>query len=248
MTMLDDSGNHSRKISMDIKTSKRFANRIQAGELLARRLTAYAGRSDVLVLALPRGGVPVGFSIAKKLEVPLDVLLVRKIGLPGREEYAMGAIASGGVCILQAEILSALDIPAQVIEAVAQRELREIERREKIYRAGRHPLQLREHVVIIADDGLATGSTMQVAVHVVREANPARLIVAVPVAAPDAYEKLKSEADEIICLSTPEPFHAVGLWYENFEQTSDDEVKKLLKEIEREQALRKGSPEAPQHQ
>jgi len=223
-------------IAMD--NQKRFKNRVQAGELLARRLTAYAGRDDVIVLALPRGGVPVGAAIARKLEVSLDVLLVHKLGLPGREEYAMGAIASGGVCILQAEVLSALDIAPEVIEEVSQREMREIKRREKLYRAGRPAPQLRERVVILADDGLATGSTMQVAVHVVRELNPARLIVAVPVAPQETCEKLKSEADEIICLSMPEPFHAVGLWYENFEQTSDGEVTSLLEEVEKERAQR----------
>jgi putative phosphoribosyl transferase len=217
---------------------KRFKNREEAGELLARRLSAYTGRDDVIVLALPRGGVPVGAAIARKLGALLDVLLVRKLGLPGREEYAMGAIASGGKCILQAEVLSVLDIPPDVIESVAQREMQEIKRREKLYRAGRPAPQFRERVVILADDGLATGSTMQVAVHVVRESNPARLIVAVPVAPADTCEKLKSEADEIICLSMPDPFHAVGLWYENFEQTTDDEVTNLLDAVEKERVQR----------
>ncbi len=206
----------------------KFENRKQAGELLARQLLGYRGRNDVLVLALPRGGVPIGAEIAKKLSAPLDVMLVRKLGLPGREEYAMGAIASGGKCILQAEVLSALDISPEMIEAVSQREMQEIKRREELYRAGRPAPQLRERVVILADDGLATGSTMQVAVHVVREANPARLIVAVPVGPADVCEKLKSEADEIICLRMPSPFYAVGNWYEDFTQTSDDEVKALL--------------------
>lgn len=222
--------------------SKKFKDREQAGELLARRLTAYTGRSDVIVLALPRGGVPVGAAVARKLGVPLDVLLVRKLGLPGREEYAMGAIASGGHCILQAEVLSALDIPPQVIEVVSQREMQEIKRREKLYRADRPAPQLREHVVILVDDGLATGSTMKVAVHVVREANPAKLIVAVPVAPIEACEKLKAEADEIICLSMPDPFHAVGMWYENFAQTTDEEVKSLLDEAGKVQAQRAHSP------
>lgn len=231
---------------MAMENQKLFRNRIQAGEALALRLADYAGRDDVIVLALPRGGVPVGAAIARRLKVPLDVLLVRKLGLPGREEYAMGAIASGGVCILQAEVLSTLDIPPSVIEAVAQREMLEIKRREKLYRAGRPPPQLRERVVILADDGLATGSTMQVAAHVVRESNPARLIVAVPLAPSKTCEKLKSEADEVICLRTPEPFYSVGQWYEDFEQTKDDEVTSLLKETEREQARRTRSAQGSQ--
>ncbi len=217
---------------------KRFKDRMQAGELLSHRLTAYARRPDVIVLALPRGGVPVGFVVAKKLAVPLDILLVRKLGFPGQEEYAMGAIASGGICILQAEAMSALDIPVPVIEAVAQRELREIERREKNYRADRPPPQLQEHVVILVDDGLATGATMQVAVHVVRNANPARVIVAVPVGAPDTCEKLRGEVDELICLSTPDPFYAVGMWYEDFEQVNDEEVKNMLEEAWGEQRIK----------
>lgn len=219
-----------------MKDQKLFRDRIQAGEALARRLSAYAGRDDVIVLALPRGGVPIGAAIARHLNVPLDVLLVRKLGLPGREEYAMGAIASGGVCVLQAELLSVLDIPPAVIEQTAQRELEEINRREKLYRAGRPAPQIRERVVILADDGLATGSTMQVAVHVVRESNPARLIVAVPVAPAAVCEKLESEADEVICLRLPEPFKSVGQWYENFEQTPDDEVTGLLEEVAHERA------------
>jgi putative phosphoribosyl transferase len=223
---------------MSIEKLKRFKNRMEAGELLAQRLVSYARRDDAIVLALPRGGVPVGFAVAKALEVPLDVLLVRKLGFPGHEEYAMGAIASGGVCILQAEVMSANEISPSVVEAVAQRELREIERREKLYRAGRDALQLRERVVILVDDGLATGSTMQVAVKVVREANPARLIVAVPVAPRDSYENLRTKVDEIICLSMPEPFYAVGQWYENFEQTTDEEVIALLEHAQRDQARR----------
>lgn len=221
---------HRHAIGIAMKDQKLFRNRVQAGEALAQRLTAYAGRDDVIVLALPRGGVPVGAEIARHLGVPLDILLVRKLGMPGREEYAMGAIASGGVCVMQAEVLSAFNIPTEVIEKVAQRELQEIRRREKLYRAGRPAPQIREHVVILADDGLATGSTMQVAAHVVRESNPARLIVAVPVAPAETCEKLKSEADEVICLRMPEPFYSVGQWYEDFGQTSDEEVISLLEE------------------
>lgn len=218
---------------------KHFKNRMQAGELLAQRLSAYRRCPDVIVLALPRGGVPVGFAVARMLEVPLDILSVRKLGLPGHEEYALGAIASGGLCVLQPEeVLKKLGIRAQVIETVAQRELQETGRREKLYRAGRPALQLRERVVILVDDGLATGSTMLVAVHVLRQEKPARVIIAVPVAASETCQKLEAEADEIICLSTPDPFYAVGMSYENFDQTSDDEVKSLLEEAEREQARR----------
>lgn len=228
---------------MSLEELKRFKNRLQAGEFLAPRLLAYARRNDAIVLALPRGGVPVGFSIAMALEIPLDVLLVRKLGLPGQEEYAMGAIASGGVCILRAEVTSALDIPASVIEAVAQREQREIARREKLYRGGRAVPQLRERIVILADDGLATGATMQVAVQVVHESNPAKVIVAVPVAPREVCEKLRLTVDECICLSMPEPFYAVGQWYENFEQITDDEVTDLLDEAQRDQTRRTGGPQ-----
>lgn len=213
---------------------QRFKNRRQAGELLAQRLHSYADRNDVVVVALPRGGVPVAFVMARDLDAPLDVLLVRKLGLPGHEEYAMGAIASGGVCILQAEAVSGFNVPPEVIETIAQRELKEIDRREKLYRAGRPPLQLRERVVIVVDDGLATGSTMEVALHVIREANPARLIAAVPVAPVETCERLRDKVDEMVCLSMPEPFNAVGQWYENFEQTADAEVQALLEQAQRE--------------
>ena len=216
----------------------RFSNRAQAGEVLAQRLLAYAGRADVLVLALPRGGVPVGFVVAKALHVPLDVLLVRKLGMPGHEEYAIGAVAAGGTCVLQSEVISAYEIPPAVIEALTTRELREIERREKLYRAGRPALQLQDKTVILADDGLATGSTMLAAARVARAAGPARLIVAVPVGSIEACEILQSEVDEVICLSTPEPFNAVGQWYAHFDQTSDDEVIALLAEAEQDRAQR----------
>lgn len=213
---------------------KRFKNRRQAGKLLAQRLGAYARRSDVIVLALPRGGVPVAFSVAKALDAPLDILLVRKLGVPGQEEYAMGAIASGGLCVLQTDILRVLGIPKQVVEAVAQREMKEIRRREKLYRADRPMLDVRGHVVILVDDGMATGTTMLAAVHVLREANPSRVVIAVPVAAPDTSESLRSEVDELICPFTPEPFDSVGAWYEDFDQTSDDEVRLLLDEAHRQ--------------
>ncbi len=202
---------------------------------MAQRLSAYARRPDVIVLALPRGGVPVGFAIAKALDVPLDILLVRKLGVPGHEEYAMGAIASGGSYVLQPAVLEEQNIPPAVVQATAERELREIERREKLYRANRPPLDVRDRVVTLVDDGLATGSTMLAAVRVLREAKPARVIAAVPAAAPDTCQNLQSEVDEMICLYTPDPFYAVGLWYEDFSQTSDEEVQKLLEEAKREQ-------------
>lgn len=214
--------------------SVRFKNRIHAGELLAQRLNAYAGRSDVVVLALPRGGVPVGHTIAKALGLPLDILLVRKLGVPGHEEYAMGAVGSGGLCVIQPAVLEALRIPKRVVEAMAKRKLHEIEVREKLYRANRPPLDVHDHVAILVDDGLATGSTMLTAVHILRQAKPARVVIAVPVAAPDTCQAMRSEVDEMICLQTPEPFYSVGQWYENFEQTSDDEVIALLNEAYRE--------------
>lgn len=221
----------------------RFKNRSQAGELLAQRLGAYAGRHDVIVLALPRGGVPVGFAVAKALGAPLDILVVRKLGMPGQKEYAMGAIASGGVCVLQPDLLRVLDIPEQVVEAVAVREMREIERREKLYRANRPMLDVRDHVVILVDDGMATGTTMLAAIRVLREKRPSRVVVAVPVAAPDTSAALRSEVDEMICPLTPESFEAVGEWYDDFDQTSDDEVRLLLSKARKETALtRKTSP------
>lgn len=207
---------------------ERFDNRLQAGELLAQRLHHYAGRSDVIVLALPRGGVPVGFAVARELDVPLDILLVRKLGVPGHEEYALGAVASGGLCVVQPDVIDTLDIPMPVVESIVQRELQEIERREKLYRAGHPPPQLEGRVVILVDDGLATGSTMLAAVYVLREAKPARLVAAAPVASSEACTALGAEVDEMICVRTPEPFHAVGLWYKDFEQTSDRQVTDLL--------------------
>lgn len=219
---------------------KRFKDRIQAGELLATRLDAYAGRPDVVVLALPRGGVPVGYVVAKALNVPLDVIVVRKLGLPGHEEFAMGAIASGGEYVLNRDLLDRIGMPGQLIEATARRELAELERREKLYRAGRPPLQLHGCTVILVDDGLATGATMQAAVKAVRKAEPARIVVAVPVGSSDTCREMSKEADEVVCYCTPNPFHAVGLWYEEFSQTSDEEVEQLLEEIRQSQGGRIG--------
>jgi putative phosphoribosyl transferase len=208
--------------------TERFKNRMDAGARLAQRLGAYAGRPDVLVLALPRGGVPVGFAVAQALDVQLDILLVRKLGVPGNAELAMGAIASGGVYVLQADVLKQLDIPMEIVEATAQRKLEELAQREKLYRASHPAAQLEGRVVIIVDDGLATGSTMLVAIKAAREAKAARIIVAVPVAASEGIRQIESQVDETIFLMTPEPFYAVGLWYVDFGQSSDDEVVELL--------------------
>lgn len=205
-----------------------FRNRSEAGQLLAERLIAYAGRPDILVLALPRGGVPVAYEVARALRAPLDVFVVRKLGIPGHEELAMGAIASGGVRVLNDDVMQALHIPERVIEAVAARELRELERRERAYRGDRPAPDVRDRTVILVDDGLATGSTMRAAVAALRRLGPARIVVAVPTAAPSTCEEFRREADECICQITPEPFHAVGLWYQDFSQTTDDEVRDLL--------------------
>jgi putative phosphoribosyl transferase len=219
----------------NLMAEERFKNRSEAGELLAERLDAYAGRDDVIVLALPRGGVPVGYAVTNALQVQLDILLVRKLGVPGHEEYAMGAIASGGLRIVQPTVVENLNIPSAAIEAVIQRESLEIERRENLYREGRPALPLRERIAILVDDGLATGSTMLAAAQAVRNGNPARIVIAVPVASQQACQMLASQADEVVCLRTPEPFYAVGMWYENFAQTSDAEVKSLLEKAELQQ-------------
>ena len=218
-------------LGMSIGNFKRFKNRLQAGNLLARELAAYARRADVILLALPRGGVPVAAVIANQLDLALDILVVRKLGFPGQEEFAMGAVASGGACVLQAQTVKQCHIPDQLIEAALRRELAEIDRREQRYRAGRCVPSLAGRVVILVDDGMATGSTMQVAVQAVRQAHPARVIVAVPVASREACAELRSRADQCLCLITPESFNAVGEWYDKFEQVSDDEVISLLEGV-----------------
>ena len=206
-----------------------FKDRHQAGQILASRLMAYANRPDVVVLALPRGGVPVGYEVAKALNVPLDVFVVRKLGVPGHEELAMGAIASGGVRVLNDEVVAALGIPPYMIDLITQREQRELERRDRDYRDGRPPLDVRGRTVILVDDGLATGSSMRVAAEALRQKQPAHIVVAVPVAAASTCREFESEVDEVICAATPEPFQAVGLWYQDFSQTSDEEVRELLR-------------------
>jgi predicted phosphoribosyltransferase len=205
-----------------------FHDRSDAGRQLAAKLTALAGRPDVIVLALPRGGVPVGYEVAQALRAPLDVFLVRKLGLPGQEELAMGAIATGGVRVVNDEVVRRLRVSPDVIDAVADKELRELRRREKIYRDERPAPDVRGKNVILVDDGLATGSTMRAAVAALRQQHPARIIVAVPVGAVETCADLREEADQVVCARTPEPFYAVGLWYEDFSQTTDDEVRELL--------------------
>jgi len=206
----------------------RFRDRHDAGRLLAAKLGTYANRPDVIVLALPRGGVPVAAEVARALGAPLDVFLVRKLGIPGHEELAMGAIATGGVRVLNDDVVRALHIPDRVIDAVAEQEARELARRERLYRGGRPPLDVRGRTVILVDDGLATGATMLAAVQALRQQRPARMVVAVPIAPPETCEELRAEVDDVICAVTPEPFHAVGLWYEDFSQTTDEEVRDLL--------------------
>jgi predicted phosphoribosyltransferase len=205
-----------------------FRDRSDAGRQLAARVSAYANRPDVLVLALPRGGVPVGFEVARELNTPLDVFLVRKLGLPGQEELAMGAIATSGVRVLNDDVVQTLQIPEEVIDEVAAREQQELQRRERLYRDDRPPCPVRGRTVILVDDGLATGSTMRAAVAALRQQHPARIIVAVPVGAAQTCTELETEADEVVCIHTPEPFYAVGLWYSQFSQTTDAEVHELL--------------------
>ena len=206
----------------------RFRNRREAGRLLAAKLTAYAKRPDVIVLALPRGGVPVAYEVAQALEAPLDVFLVRKLGMPGHEEYALGAIATGGVRVINQDLVQALRLPPATIEAIAAREQQELERRERVYRGDHPPPDVRGRTVILVDDGLATGATMHAGVKALRLQGAGRVVVAVPIAPPDTCDQLREVVDDIVCAVTPEPFHAVGLWYEDFSQTTDDEVRDLL--------------------
>jgi putative phosphoribosyl transferase len=206
----------------------RFRDRAEAGRALAHALSRYAGRDDVVVLALPRGGVPVGYEVAKELGAPLDVFLVRKLGVPGHEELAMGAIATGGVLVLDERVLRWLGINEDQIQKTLARELDELRRREATYRDGRPLPDLKGKTVILVDDGLATGASMQAAAGAVRRHEPARIVVAVPVASRATCDRFRDEVDEVVCAVTPEPFYAVGNWYEDFSQTSDDEVRELL--------------------
>ncbi len=208
--------------------NSRFRNRREAGQQLSAKLQQYAGQPDVIVLALPRGGVPVGFEVATALDVPLDVFVVRKLGLPWHEELAIGALASGGVRFLDQDLIRVAGVSDDDIRRVTAVEQIELERRERLYRGDRPFPDLAGKTVILVDDGLATGSTMRAAVAALRQEDPARVIVAVPVASPDTCEAFRDIADDIVCAATPEPFHAVGLWYEDFSQTTDEEVHYLL--------------------
>lgn len=205
-----------------------FRNRAEAGRQLACKLADYADRPDVFVLALPRGGVPVAYEVARALHAPLDVFLVRKLGLPGQKELAMGAIATGGVRVLNEDVVRALDLSDNLIASVAAEEQQELKRREHMYRGDRPVPNVRGRTVILVDDGLATGSSMRAAVAALRRQGPARIIVAVPIAAPGTCEEFQSEVDEVVCARTPDPFYAVGVWYDDFSQTSDEEVHDLL--------------------
>ncbi len=207
-----------------------FKDRSEAGKLLAERLSEYGGRADIQVLALPRGGVPVGFEVAKALDAPLDVFLVRKLGVPGHEELAMGAIATSGVRVLNRDVVDALQIPPDVINRVAETEQHELERREREYRDARPFPDMRDKIAILVDDGLATGSTMRAAVEALRHMSPHKIIVAVPTAPRETCEEFTKIVDQVICLITPEPFYGVGLWYQYFPQVTDDEVRELLRQ------------------
>jgi predicted phosphoribosyltransferase len=206
-----------------------FRDRREAGRLLAEELAGYAGREDVIVLALPRGGVPVAYEVARALGAPLDVFLVRKLGVPGHEELALGAIATGGVRLLNEDVVRGRRIPPEVIDGVEAAERAELERREREYRGDRPAPDVRGRTVILIDDGLATGASMRAAVAALRQGRPARIVVAVPIAAPSTCEEFRDEVDQVVCARTPEPFFAVGLWYDDFSQTTDDEVRDLLR-------------------
>src|SRR5437868_11188902 len=212
-----------------------YRDRIDAGKQLAARLADYADRDDLLVLALPRGGVPVAYEVAKALRAPMDIFLVRKLGVPGHEELAMGAISTGGVRVLNDDVVDYLRIPGEVIDAVAAGELKELERRERAYRGDRPEPDVRGKTVILIDDGLATGSTMRAAAAALRQQNPARIVVAVPVSAPQTCDEYRMGVDEIICAKTQEPFFGVGQWYRDFSQTTDEEVRELLERSRHEQ-------------
>jgi putative phosphoribosyl transferase len=206
-----------------------FVDRFEAGRVLASKLGEFSDRNDVVVLALARGGVPVAYEVAQALHAPLDVFVVRKLGTPGQEELAMGALAPGGLTVLNREVIQALGIPQQTIDAVVARERRELERRGREYRDGRPGLDVRGHTAILVDDGLATGSSMRVAAKALRSEGAAQIVVAVPVASPLTCSEFEAEVDKVVCATTPEPFVAVGQWYRDFSQTTDEEVRELLK-------------------
>ncbi len=208
-----------------------FKNRTEAGKLLAAKLTSYKNCKDVIVLALPRGGVPVGYQVASFLQVPLDILLVRKLGAPDQEELAMGAIASGGITIFNDDLIRMLDVPVDTIEVVMERELQVLEHREKLYRGDRPPPDVKKTVILV-DDGIATGATTRVAIKALKKLGCKKIVVATPVIPPDTFKQLQKEGDEIICLAMPTSFYAIGVWYQDFSQTSDEEVIELLAKAE----------------
>ncbi|MBK1989576.1 phosphoribosyltransferase [Sphaerospermopsis aphanizomenoides BCCUSP55] len=209
----------------------RFCNRTEAGQILAQYLTAYANKDNLLVLALPRGGVPVAFEVATALNAPLDVCIVRKLGVPGHKELAMGAIASGGVGVLNYDVIHTLGIDKETIQVVAAEELPELQRRDRTYRGDAPPLNVKNKTVILIDDGIATGSTMRAAIALLKQQQPKSIVVAVPVAPASTYKELQLEVDEIVCLQTPEEMSAIGMWYQDFSQTTDEEVRELLTQV-----------------
>ncbi|MGH2389214.1 MAG: phosphoribosyltransferase [Chloroflexota bacterium] len=221
--------------------TERYRDRTDAGRQLAALLGRYAHRPDVRVLALPRGGVPVAFVVAEALRAPLDVFLIRKLGVPGQEELAMGAIASGDVLVLNEDVIRSLSIPHAVIERVAAEEGRELQRRERAYRDDRPPADVRGRTVIVVDDGLATGSSMRAAARALRRQQPARLVLAVPVGAPDTCVELRAEVDEVVCGRIPASFIAIGFWYDDFSQTTDEEVRELLRRARRPPPIAAGT-------
>jgi putative phosphoribosyl transferase len=206
----------------------KFHNRTEAGQLLAKQLTAFADGEDVLVLGLPRGGVPVAYEVAKALNVPLDICLVRKLGVPGHEELAMGAIASGGIRVLNDEVVVSLGIQPETIEAVTEQELQELQRRDRNYRGDQPPPNITNRTIILIDDGIATGSTMLAAITTLQKQQPKQIIVAIPVAEPEVCEQFQTLVDAVVCLMMPKPMYAIGLWYQDFSQTSDAQVRELL--------------------
>jgi predicted phosphoribosyltransferase len=214
-----------------------FRDRFDAGRRLAERLTGFVQDPESLVLALPRGGVPVGFEVARVLHVGLDIFLVRKLGLPGHEELAIGAIASGGVRVLNEDLVKELQLSRNLIDQITAREERELKRREDLYRRGRAPLPVRDRTIILVDDGLATGATMKAASRALRLQGPRRIILAVPVAAKQTCNEFRTDVDEVVCAYTPAPFIAVGIWYEDFSQITDEEVQRLLKLAEQQATL-----------
>lgn len=216
----------------DISMMELFEDRIAAGKLLSKKLLHYKNNKDTIVLALPRGGVPVGFQVAKILKIPLDVFLVRKLGVPGQEELAMGAIASGGITFYNDDLIQSLEIPKVAIDAVIAKELQTLQHREKLYRKNKAPLDLKDKTVILIDDGIATGATIRVAIKALTKQACKKIIVAAPVMPSDTYEQLKSEVAEIFYLTMPYPFYAIGVWYQDFSQTSDEEVIELLNQAE----------------